>query len=110
MADNCSFLDGITEKMKGAGRRAIDDLHAHGVPGVYMLDGKMVWEWPGGTILDREQSRAVDNAIANLRLAGLASDPNAVAMTAKVVAGLVSEEEMKAWIAEQAEEIKRHET
>ena len=110
MADNRSFLDGITEKMKGSGRRAIDDLHAHGVPGVYMRDGEMVWEWPGGTILNREQSRAVDNAIATQRLAGLPSDPETVALTAKIVAGMVSDQELQTWIDERIKEIKRHET
>lgn len=109
MSDKWHFFDDIGEKLKGSGRKAIADLHAHGVPGVYMRDGEMVWEWPGGTILNREQSQAVDQAIANQRLAGLPSDPETVAMTAKVVAGLVSEKELKAWIDAQVEEIKREE-
>jgi len=106
MADNRSFLDDIGEKMKGSGRKAIAYLHAHGVPAVYMLNGEMVWEYPGGTILKREQKNYVDQAIANQRLAGLTSDPAPVAMTAKVVAGLVTNEELQTWINERVAEIK----
>lgn len=106
MTDKRSFFDDIGEKMKGSGRKAIADLHAHGFPGVYMLNGKMVWEYPGGTILNREQKNAVDQAIANQRLAGLTSDPATVAMTAKVVAGLVSDQELQAWIDDRIAEIR----
>lgn len=110
MSDKWHFFDDIGEKLKGSGRKAIADLHAHGVPAVYMLNGEMVWEYPGGTILNREQKNFVDQAIANQRLAGLTSDPAAVEMTAKVVAALVTDEELQTWIDEQITEIKRHET
>ena len=110
MSDKWHFFGEIGEKLKGSGRKAIADLNAHGVPGVYMLNSEMVWEYPGGTILNREQKNLVDQAIANQRLAGLTSDPAAVAMTAKVVAGSVTGEELQAWIDERITEIKRHET
>ena len=106
MTDKRDFLDNVGEKMKGSGRKAIADLHAHGRPGIYMLDGEMVWEYPGGTILNREQKNAVDQAIANQWLAGLPSDPETVAMTVKVVAGLVSENELQQWIVERVAEIR----
>jgi len=64
------------------------------------------------TDLDTVITRAhkiVDQAISNQRLAGLPSDPATVAMTAKVAAGLVSDEELQAWVDERIAEIKRDE-
>lgn len=47
-----SMLDNIDEKLKLMGRKAIPDAHAHGLPAVYLKDGAICWEYPGGELVD----------------------------------------------------------
>jgi hypothetical protein len=47
-----SMLDNIDEKLRAMGRKAIADAHAHGLPAVYLHDGAITWEYPGGELVD----------------------------------------------------------
>lgn len=54
MEARMGLLDDIEHKLKDMGRQAIADAHAFDLPAVYKRDHEIVWEYPGGELIDDE--------------------------------------------------------
>lgn len=48
-------FDDIRNKLQDMARQAIADAHTFDLPAVYLRDGEIVWDYPGGEIVSDEE-------------------------------------------------------
>ncbi|WP_142627951.1 hypothetical protein [Rhizobium sp. P007] len=49
------LIEAVDRMIANWGRHPIDEAHTLGLPAVYMRDGEIVWEYPGGEIVSDEE-------------------------------------------------------
>ena len=49
------LIEAVDRMIANWGRHPIDEAHAFGLPAVYMKDGEIAWEYPGGEVVNDEE-------------------------------------------------------
>lgn len=49
------LIEAVDRMIANWGRHPVDEAHAFGLPAVYMKDGEIVWEYPGGEVVSDEE-------------------------------------------------------
>lgn len=60
------LIEAVDRMIANWSRQPIGEAHAFGLPAVYLKDGEIVWEYPGGEVVSDEEHhrrRAVESQI-----------------------------------------------